>query len=83
MRHRVQSIQVNSPSHPLAEVAVGMGVAELSLSAAGLRPSIAEPTSETHQTRVHFTSTVGVRTVIALAVDAGTGCGHTGEVTSS
>lgn len=73
-------MQVNSPGGSLAEETIGVGVTELTPSAAHNCRAFTEPTRETHQTGVGFTPTVGVRTVITLSVDTGTGWGQTGEV---
>lgn len=51
-------LQVNSPDGSITEVAVCVGVTELSLNTTGCRPALAEPTSETNLTGVQFTPTV-------------------------
>lgn len=56
-----------------------MGVAELRLAATGSRLTVAELPGEARQTGVRFAAPVRVRTVIALSVDTGTRCKHTGE----
>lgn len=75
-------MQVSSPGRPPAEVTDGVGVTELNLNATRRRLALAETPRETRHTRVRFTAAIRVRTVVTLSVDAGTVCGHTGEVTS-